>query len=330
MNIKTAVVSFEHMHACGYAAALESSPKTAFVAFAEDDPVRYAQIRKLFPKAAGYKNIDDLLKKAEFDAVVITSANARHKDHAVKCARAGKHILCEKPIATTLKDAKAIIEESRKAGVNLQTAFPVRYSPAIQCAKTILADKKLGQIMAIKTTNHGSMPGGWFVVKKLSGGGAIMDHTVHVADLLRYLLEEEFTQVYAEKTTRIHTLSVEDCGLLMMKMSGGAFVSLDTSWSRSPSYKIWGDVTLEFKGTEANLSVDCFPRALDIYQNATMKHSSLSGGDNLDLALIEDFAESISSKKEPFITGEDGYRALELAIAAYQSIKDRNPVNLPL
>jgi predicted dehydrogenase len=330
MSLKVAIVSFEHMHAFGYAAALENSSKTSFAGYAEEDPARRSQIKNFHPKVKGYETVDELLKNAECDAVVITSANARHKDHAVKCARAGKHILCEKPIATTLTDARSIINECRKAGVKLQTAFPVRYSPAIIRAKALLAEKKLGQILAVKTTNHGSMPGGWFVEKKLSGGGAIMDHTVHVADLLRYLLGEEFTQVYAEKATRIHPLSVEDCGLLMMKMSGGAFASLDTSWSRSPSYKIWGDVTLDFKGAEANLSVDCFPRSLDIYQNKTMKHSSLSGGDNLDLALIEDFAGSVSANIEPGITGEDGYRALEVAVAAYQSIREKRPVTLPL
>lgn len=325
-----AIVSFEHMHAFSYAAALANSSKTAFAAYAEEDSGIRAQVKKLYPKVTGFKTVEGLLKNAEFDAVIITSANARHKDHAVKCARAGKHILCEKPIATTLKDARTIINECRKAGVKLQTAFPVRYSPAIIRAKSLLSEKRLGQILAAKTTNHGSMPGGWFINKKLSGGGAIMDHTVHVADLLRYLLGEEFIRVYAEKTTKIHPLSVEDCGLLMMKMSGGGFVSLDTSWSRSPSYKIWGDVTLEFKGAQANLSIDCFPGALDIYQNKTMKHSTLSGGDNIDLALIEDFAESVSSDREPNITGEDGYRALEVAVAAYQSIREKRPVTLPL
>jgi UDP-N-acetylglucosamine 3-dehydrogenase len=330
MSLKVAIISFEHMHAFSYAASLMQSSKTTFTGYMEHDPKRRVQIKNLYPKIPGYETVNELLTNTECDAVVVTSANARHKEHAVKCARAGKHILCEKPIATTLRDARIIINECRKAGVKLQTAFPVRYSPAIKRARVLLKEKKLGQIMAIKTTNHGSMPGGWFIDKKLSGGGAIMDHTVHVADLLRYLLGEEFTQVYAEKTTKIHPIALEDCGLLMMKTSEGAFASLDTSWSRSPSYRIWGDVTLEFKGTEANLSVDCFPKSLDIYQNSTMKHSSLSGGDNLDLALIEDFADSITADIEPSITGEDGYQALEVAVAAYQSIKEKCPINLPL
>jgi len=328
--INIAIASFEHVHAYSYVEALLQSPKTHFAGFSEQDPKRFAAIRKRYPRSRGYRSLEELLDKEKTDAVIICSSNARHKRDAIPAARAGKHILCEKPIATTLKDANAIIKECQKARVTLQIAFPVRYCPAIRRARRILSEKKTGRILAIKTTNHGSMPGGWFVDKKKSGGGAIMDHTVHVVDLLRYLLNEEITEVYAESTTRLHPLKVEDCGLLMLKLSRSGFASLDTSWSRPPSYKIWGDVTLEFKGTRGNLSVDCFPRVLHVYQNKTMKHGTLSGGDNYDLALIEDFAECVQTGRKPFITGEDGYRALEVALAAYQSIKQGVPVSLPL
>jgi predicted dehydrogenase len=271
-----------------------------------------------------------LLREDDCDAVIVTSANACHKQHVIAAARAGKHILCEKPIATTIRDAGKMIDACKGAGVKLQIAFPVRYSPAIRRAKAILGEKKAGRILAVKATNHGSMPGGWFVERNLSGGGAIMDHTVHVADLLRYLLGEEITEVYAEKTTRLYPLKVEDCGLLMLRFSGGSFVSLDTSWSRPPSYKIWGDVTLSFKGTRGNISIDCFPRVLHIYQNKNMKHSTMSGGDNLDQALIEDFADCLRNNREPGITGEDGIKALEVVIAAYRAIRERRPISLPL
>ena len=328
--VKFGIISFEHMHAFSYGSALGQSPKTSFVAFAEENPKRFHRIKKMFPGVKGYRSWKTLLKEADCDAVIVTSANTRHKEQVIAAARAGKHVLCEKPIATSVADARKMIDACHKAHVKLQTAFPVRYCPAIIRAKTLLSEKKLGNILAIKTTNHGSMPGGWFVDKKLSGGGAIMDHTVHVADLLRFLMQEEITRVYAEATTRLHPLKVEDCGLLMMKLSGGCFATLDASWSRPRAYKIWGDVTLEFKGTEANLSLNCFPGVLHLYVNKTMKHSTISGGDNYDLAMLEDFADCITLKKEPFITGEDGLKALEVAVAAYKSIKMKGPVCLPL
>ncbi len=328
--VNVAIISFEHMHAYGYATCLRQCPKTKFTAFAEDDAKRFAKIKKQYPDASGYHSWRDLLKEAYCDAVIVTSANARHHQQVIAAARARKHILCEKPIATKIADAQEMIAASRDGGVKLQVAFPVRYSPAIRRAKQILAEKRLGRILAIKTTNHGSMPGGWFVEKRLSGGGAIMDHTVHVVDLLRYLLGEEVLEVYAESATRLHQLKIEDCGLLMMKLSGGSFASLDCSWSRPPAYKIWGDVTLEFKGTKANLSTDCFPTALHIYQNKNLKYSALSGGDNFDLRMIEDFADCIIKDRPPSISGEDGLRALEVALAAYMAIKEKHPITLPL
>jgi predicted dehydrogenase len=328
--VNIGIISFEHMHAFSYASALMQSPKTRFTAYAEENPTRFSQIKKMFPGIQGYRSWEMLVRESDCAAVIVTSANARHKAQVMAAARAGKHVLCEKPIATSVSDARKMIEACRKAHVKLQTAFPVRYCPAITRAKIILSEKKLGSIIAIKTTNHGSMPGGWFVEKKLSGGGAIMDHTVHVADLLRFLLGEEIVEVYAEETTKLHPLSVEDCGLLMLKMSGGSFASLDTSWSRPRAYKIWGDVTLEFKGKDANLSVNCFPGLVDLYLNKTMKHSSFSGGDNYDLALVEDFADCIASGREPSVSGMDGYKAMEVALAAYKAIKTKSPVSLPL
>lgn len=81
----------------------------------------------------------------------------------------------------------------------LQIAFPVRFSPPVQQLKAILDKDTLGRIYSVKTTNHGSMPGGWFVDKGLAGGGAVMDHTVHVIDLLRWFWNTKVTEVYAEE-----------------------------------------------------------------------------------------------------------------------------------
>ena len=328
--LKTAIISFEHMHAWGYASALMESPLLEFTAYVEKDPERYEKIRKKFPSAKAYHSREQMLADGGFDAVIVTSANKSHKQDVLDAAAAGKHALCEKPIATTVKSARAMIDSCKKAGVKIMTAFPVRYSPAVKRAAKILRSNSMGKILAVNATNHGSMPGGWFVDKKLSGGGAIIDHTVHVADLVRYLLSEEIVQVYAEKASKLHNIKVEDCGLLMMQTSRGTFISLDASWSRPPSYKIWGDVTMKFKGEKANLSVDCFPRTLNVYDNRTMHHDAVSEGENLDLMLVEDFARSVLEDKPPFISGEDGLKAMETALGAYRAIREKQPVTLPL
>ena len=133
--IRTGIISFEHMHAWGYAHALQRCEETIFAAFAEEDPERRRTITKEFPAAHAFDSWKAMLEKEPLDAVIVTSANTRHREHAVAAARAGKHVLCEKPISTTLKDARAIIEACRKAGVKLQTAFPVRFCPAVTRAE---------------------------------------------------------------------------------------------------------------------------------------------------------------------------------------------------
>lgn len=87
---------------------------------------------------------------------------------------------------------------------------------------------------------------------------------------------------------------------------------------------------MKFKGEKANLSVDCFPRTLNVYDNRTMHHDAVSEGENLDLMLVEDFARSVLEDKPPFISGEDGLKAMETALGAYRAIREKQPVTLPL
>lgn len=328
--MKIGIISVEHMHAYSYAEAISaSSEHTLSAIFDERKEVR-KQLSKKYPNVLVVDDYLKILSENICEAVIITSANAKHVKHAVAAAKSGKHILCEKPIATNIKDSVKIINECRKNNVVLMIAFPVRFASSVRRVKEIIRSGQIGEIYAAKTTNHGSMPGGWFIDKKLSGGGAIIDHTVHVADILRYIFEDEFVSVYAEKATKLHQIKVEDCGLLLFETKKGVICSLDTSWSRHPSYKIWGDVTLEIKGSKGNISVDCFPTLINLYQNKTMKHSSLSGGDNYDSAMINEFTKAIEEKREPFVTGNDGLKALELALGAYKAIKLKKKINLPL
>ena len=124
---------------------------------------------------------------------------------------------------------------------------------------------KIGKVLAIAATNQGSMPGGWFIDKTLSGGGALLDHTVHVADLVRWFTGAEFADVYAEADTLFHDIGVEDSGLLSFSMTDGTICTLDCSWSRLPHYPTWGGVTLNILGTDGYVSVDAFGQTLALY-----------------------------------------------------------------
>jgi predicted dehydrogenase len=327
---KIALLSFAHMHAYSYADVLLQLPDAELVAIADDDPELLAQLRQRYASVPSFfENYRDLLREVPCDAVIIASENAKHCEMALESFRRGKHVLCEKPLATTLEDAKRMIEASRDANRILMTAFPVRFSPAIVEAKKCIQGGALGKILAIASSNHGSMPGGWFVDPRLSGGGAVMDHTVHVVDVLRWLFECEIAEVYAVYENRLHPeIPCEDVGLLSMRMENGAVVTLDTSWSRCKSYPIWGDVKLEIRGEGGRLSIDCFPQQMHVYDDRRMRHEAFALGDNLDQLMIQEFVNAIVEKREPCVTGTDGLRALEVALAAYRAGKERRPVPL--
>lgn len=331
-SLRLAIISFEHMHAWSYAAALTAGIEGAqLTAVADSDTERLDRARRDCPTVEGfYSDWRALLEHSDVDGVVICSANCDHAEIAVECARRGKHILCEKPLAIKIDDCKAIIAAAREAGVKLMTAFPVRFSPAIQEAKRLIDGGKLGRVLGASTSNHGSMPGSWFVEKEKSGGGAVIDHTVHVVDVLRWMFEDEVEAVYAEYDTRLHDLKVEDVGQLLMRFRKGAVVSLDTSWSRPKSYPIWGDVKIDLKAENANVAINCFPRQMNHYDDRTMRHSGTSPGEDLDALMLDEFVASIREDREPLVTGEDGMRAVEVAMAAYRAGEAKKPVPVEL
>lgn len=317
--MRVAILSLAHFHGYSYAAAVKEHPDARLALIWDEDRTRGQAAAEQF----GCRFEPDLERAlaAEIDAVIITSANVRHKELAVKAARAGKHILCEKPIATSLEDAQEMIAAAREAGVQLMTAFPCRYAPPVQRVKQALAEGQIGEVLAIKGTNHGRMPGGWFADPQLSGGGAVLDHTVHVADLIRWFLGREFAAVYAETDTRFHDLAVDDCGLLTMELEGGVFATLDPSWSRPEAYPTWGDVTMEIVGTQGTISLDAFSQNLALYNNADKIGAWVPYGSDMDAGLVADFIRCAAANATPPITGEDGLRAMEVALMAYESAR---------
>ncbi|MBY0053015.1 Gfo/Idh/MocA family oxidoreductase [Brevibacillus agri] len=221
--------------------------------------------------------------------------------------------------------AEEMIDVCREQGVILQTAFPVRFHPAVVRAKQLVEQGKIGRIMAIRGTNRGQNPGGWFVDPAQSGGGAVIDHTVHVVDLMRWFMGAEVREVYAEVDSKFSATPIDDCGILTLEFENGVFATLDCSWSRNKTFPVWGDVTMEIIGTEGTISLDAFSQKLDVYSN-DKGLKWVNWGDDMDRQLVSDFVASVREKKAPSVTGEDGMRAVEVALAAYQSAEQKQPV----
>ncbi|MEH7387529.1 Gfo/Idh/MocA family oxidoreductase, partial [Bacillus sp. JJ1521] len=173
--MKIGIISFAHMHATSYASVIKEMEGVTLAGIADENEERGMKYSQLYD-AVYYKNYQELLD-SDVDAVIVTSENSLHHQHVMAAAKAGKHVLCEKPLATNLKDIEEMIRVCEQNHVLLGTAFPVRFNTPIQHAKKVIEEGVLGEILAIKGTNRGSNPGGWFIDKEKSGGGAVLDHT---------------------------------------------------------------------------------------------------------------------------------------------------------
>lgn len=324
-TLKIGILSFAHMHAASYAQALSVSPDAKIVGIADPDPVRGQAMAA--QAGTAYFPSEAALLAQNLDGVVVTSENRHHRRLVEMAAAAGvKAILCEKPLATTLADARAMITAFASAGVQLATAFPCRYSPAFRRLRQQVQAGAVGDVLAIRGTNHGKIPGGWFTDLALSGGGAVLDHSVHVADLNRLLLGREAAEVYAEIGSGFHHQDWDDTGFLTISYENGVFATLDTSWSRPKTFPTWGDVTLQVVGTEGVLEVDLFAQNLVHYDDRAGQMSWDHWGSGTDAGLIADFLRLASGEPAPDLaTGEDGLRALAVALAAYRSAASGEP-----
>ncbi|MSP12678.1 MAG: Gfo/Idh/MocA family oxidoreductase [Chloroflexi bacterium] len=319
------LISFAHVHAPGYAGLLATMPEIAFTGIYDRDGKRglHEAQRRGVPF---YATLPDLWDHCQ--AVVIMAENVLHAEYALAAANAGKHILCEKPLAHLVADGEAMVADCQTAGVVLATAFPCPFSPAFEALVQQVQAGQLGTLLALHTTNRGYLPGGWFVDLSLSGGGAVMDHTVHVADLLRRLLNGPPATVNAEIGNSIYREQWDDSGLLTMCWAGGAFATLDCSWSRTPSFPTWGDVTIKAIGTAGVAEVHMFNQHITYYPASQGKGAWQGWGPNLDRLVLLDFIQAIRDHRPPRSTGADGLAALKIALAAYTSNREHAPVTI--
>jgi UDP-N-acetylglucosamine 3-dehydrogenase len=322
-HLRVGLVSFAHVHAPGLASTLRALEQVDFVGIHDEDE-RRGRTAAGAHAARWHSTLEGLLDASE--AIIIASTNADHRRYTEAAAKARVHVLCEKPLATTASDANAMIDACRAAGVQLATAFPVRSSPAVMALKDAIASGALGRIRAVRAANPGQYPGAWFGDKRQAGGGAAMDHTVHAADAIRWLLGDEFARVQAELGSFIYGLDVEDCGILTCDLAGGPFASIDCSWSRPQTFPTWGGVTLHVVGDKATVDIDVFRQALTHYDDTTGRARLVGWGDDLTARMVAGFVEAILAGRPVPIDGVDGLRALEVALAAYRSADTGRPV----
>lgn len=323
-GLRIGLLSFAHVHAPGLVSLLKALGATVIGA---DHDQHRGQKQAV---ASGIEFVDsysELLTRS-LDGVVICSENSEHRRLAELAAAAGAYVLTEKPLALSISDGKAMIAASAAAGVGLMTAFPMRFSLPIARAARLVQSQQLGTIAAISGTNPGTCPGGWFAQPELSGGGSIIDHTVHVADLMCWLTGAVPTKVYAQVNSLIAPEhGVETGGLVSVHFSDGSFGTIDASWSRLPHYPAWGGLTLEIVGTDGVLSLDPFGDQLLATSDSTRQ---LRFGVDPNRAMLVEFLTSIKERRAPRPSGHDGLLATAIALAAYRSAKENAAVDVDL
>ncbi|ATG50528.1 dehydrogenase [Brachybacterium vulturis] len=320
--LKVALMSCAHTHAGSYAALLESRTDVELVVA---DPDGYGDVRgvRVVPS---YADAWDAWPGGP-DAIVVTSANAHHRDLVLEAARRGAHVLCEKPLATSIPDAEAMVAACREAGVVLMTAFPVHFSPAVETLRTALADGALGEVIGLTGTNNGKLPTArdWFTDVELAGGGAMVDHTVHLAEILDSVLGPPAT-VHATTNRILHAErageGAETGGLVTLTYGSGLVATIDCSWSLPEDAPTWGGLRLQAVGTGGQLQIDAFA------QHVGGPGQWLPYGSDLDALLLDAFLGAVREGRAVDPTGEVGLRTVRVVAAAQESVRTGQPVAL--
>ena len=325
-ELRIGVVSFEHMHAQSYTQELVKYPEVTLVGIADENEKRGREMAATF-KTNYYQRYESLLEQ-QLDGVVICTNNRDHAKVSIAAAKKGIHILVEKPFATTIADAHAMLEAAREANVQIMNAFPMRFNPNVIAAKKKIDAGLIGEVLTITSINHGKIPGGWFIDPALSGGGAVMDHTVHLGDLIRWFTGSEIKSVFCESGELLHHKGIDDTGLVMIELDNGVSASIDCSWAHHTNYPIWAQVDMQIIGTKGVIELKAFAQVLHLDDQANQRFEDISWNEGGDEGLIKEFVQVCATGKTPLVTGLDGLRALEIALASYESSRINEAVRL--
>ncbi|HUP86035.1 MAG TPA: Gfo/Idh/MocA family oxidoreductase [Acidimicrobiales bacterium] len=268
----------------------------------------------------------DVLARADVDAVDICSPNALHATMAIAAAEAGKHVLVEKPMATKVADADAMVAAAEQAGVVLMAAHNLRFAAPYAAAARAVAEGLVGDVVGVRLAmGHGgpqawTRDAGWFRDRELSGGGALVDLGIHMADLLRAVTGDDVAEVSAF-VRRPSPDAVEESGQLAFTMRRGAVGSLSASWSVRPG----ADHHLTVHGTEGTLTVErgqAVVRPADGGEKVVVEPPSPAPD------LLANFVAVCRGEAEAVVGPQDGREALAIIEAAYRSVDEGRSVRI--
>lgn len=293
-----------------------------------------------------YATLEEMLADPTIDAVSVCVANIAHAKDTIEALNAGKHVLCEKPMATTLEDCEAMVRAARKNGKKLMIDQNQRLAKAHRKAKELIAQGIIGDVLTFRTTFGHSGPetwsidpgrATWFFDRKKSAMGAMADLGVHKTDLIQFILGQKIVAT----TARVVTLDkrdasgkligVDDNAICIYEMNGGAIGTMTASWT----YYGAEDNSTTIYGTKGTMKIYADPEysiriMLKDGNKVDYKIDQIQTNDNqTSTGIIDAFIECIEKDEKPFIDGADVLNAMRAVFASIKSSETGKRIVLP-
>jgi predicted dehydrogenase len=266
----------------------------------------------------------------QLDCVIVATPNITHAKTSIDAMSLGKHVICEKPLATSVDDAELMVWTSKEKGVNLKVGSNLRYFPNVINAKKIIDEDKIGNTIFLRgwignAGNH--LNGSWFSKPEIAGGGTLLDNGHHIIDLSSWFLGNlSFAAGYV--CTLFQNVSSEDNAVAVLKTESGSFALIQSSWTE------WNGYTyIEVYGQKGSLVIDCRDGKNQLVlrdkANNKQEYNFDNNGPSSYALEIADFADAIRHNREIRPSGLDGLHILQLIKQIYLSTNVNIPISIP-
>lgn len=273
--------------------------------------------------AKAFIDYKEILADPALDAVVVATPDEIHTEPCVFAAKAGKHILVEKPIATTIEDGNAIIEAAEKANIKLMVGFSLRFNLHYMQAKKTIEEGKLGDIISVfaRRLNVASQ------ADRINGRCGVLHFLgIHEFDMLRWIIGSEPVSIYTEESTSVPKKYPQDNeSFSIIRFENGIRACAHIGWNLPPQHLGGRDFKLDIIGTSGAFYLDQMRQGIEIYSETLSKYPSVNSGLYIeDRAFVDCILDDLPSPS----TGEDGIAALRMVMGAIESIETGKPVAL--
>lgn len=263
------------------------------------------------------------LADPETDAVYISSTNEKHREQALAAIAAGKHVLCEKPLAMTVEEAAEMVRAAQAAGVTFATNHHLRCSGSHRAVRALIEGGRIGRVLSLRIFHAVHLPEslrGWRIDNPGAGGGVIPDITVHNADVARFLLGEDPATVVAQMTASGMGQGVEDSAMSVWTMPSGAMVFAHESFTHP-----FAGSGLEVHGTEGSIFARGVMTQLPLGEIELVTAKGREPVPFSDHGLyaqgVREFSEAVAGRGRPAADGWDGVASLAVAMTVREAAR---------